>query len=247
MYNAAVVQWSTQRSKKPSLIGCGFESHQPHMKKQSKYKITDNLYRCECGKEFNKSQSLNAHFSHCDYHHECLGTIRKKHYTELHHTIGWELSKSTGEIKEILLKSRKTLKEKYNSGKLTPPFLGKHHSEEFKNHLRELRSQQLKDKNMNLNYSKKACEYINKLNEKNNWHLQHAENDGEVLCLGYWLDGYDKNLNIVFEYDEPKHYIDKENNILRDYDIKHQTRIIEKLKCEFWRYNEYLNLLYRVN
>ena len=76
---------------------------------------------------------------------------------------------------------------------------------------------------------------------------QHAENDGEVLCLGYWLDGYDKNLNIVFEYDEPKHYIDKENNILRDYDIKRQTRIIEKLKCEFWRYNEYLNLLYRVN
>ena len=67
------------------------------------------------------------------------------------------------------------------------------------------------------------------------------------MCLGYWLDGYDKNLNIVFEYDEPKHYIDKENNILRDYDIKHQTRIIEKLKCEFWRYNEYLNLLYRVN
>ena len=31
MYNAAVAQWSTQRSKKPSLIGCGFESHQPHI------------------------------------------------------------------------------------------------------------------------------------------------------------------------------------------------------------------------
>ena len=217
------------------------------MKKQSKYKITDNLYRCECGKEFNKAQSLNAHFSHCDYHHKCLGTIRKGHYTELHHTTGWELSKSADEIKEILSKSRKTLKEKYESGELVSGFKGKHHSEIHKNHLRELRSQQLKDKNMRLNYSKKACEYINKLNEKNNWNLQHAENGGEILCLGYWLDGYDKDLNIVFEYDEPKHYIDKENNILRDYDIKRQKRIINKLNCEFWRYNEYLDLLYKVN
>ena len=167
MCNAAVVQWSTQRSKKPSLIGCGFESHQPHIMKKSIYKIKDNLYRCECGKEFNKSQSLNAHFSHCDYHHKCLGTMRKGHYTELHHTTGWELSKSADEIKEILSKSAKTLKEKYNSGELIPPFLGKHHSEELKNHFRELRSQQLKDKNMRLNYSKKACKYINKLKRLN--------------------------------------------------------------------------------
>ena len=65
--------------------------------------------------------------------------------------------------------------------------------------------------------------------------------------FGYWLDGYDKNLNIVFEYDEPKHYIDKTNNILRDYDIKRQNQIIKKLQCEFWRYNEYLDLLYKVN
>lgn len=29
--HTVVVQWSTQRSKKPSLIGCGFESHQPYI------------------------------------------------------------------------------------------------------------------------------------------------------------------------------------------------------------------------
>ena len=212
-------------------------------KSNSKYKISDNLYRCECGKEFNNYQSLNGHLGHCQIHCDILNKPRNDGHKG---TFYWE-NKTKEEIKEIHLRSTKTLKERYKNGEIIPSFLGKHHSEKLKNHLRELRSQQLKDKDMNLNYSKKACEYINKLNEQNNWNLQHAENGGEVLCLGYWLDGYDKELNIVFEYDEPKHYIDKENNILRDYDIKRQTQIIKKLKCEFWRYNEYLDLLYKVN
>jgi hypothetical protein len=32
------------------------------------YKIGEGNYKCECGKEFLKSQSLNAHFSHCLIH-----------------------------------------------------------------------------------------------------------------------------------------------------------------------------------
>ena len=212
-------------------------------KSNSKYKISDNLYRCECGKEFNNYQSLNGHLCHCQIHCDILNKPRNDTHKG---TCYWE-NKTKEEIKEIHLRSTKTLKERYKNGKIIPSFLGKHVSEENKIHLRELRSQQLKDKNMNLNYSKKACKYIDKLNEENHWNLQHAENGGEILCLGYWLDGYDKNLNIVFEYDEPKHYIDKTNNILRDYDIKRQNQIIKKLQCEFWRYNEYLDLLYKVN
>ena len=37
-------------------------------KSKSKYKIKENLYRCECGREFEKHQSLNVHFSHCLIH-----------------------------------------------------------------------------------------------------------------------------------------------------------------------------------
>ena len=132
-------------------------------KSKSKYKIKDNLYRCECGKEFNNHQSLNAHFGHCDYHHNCLGTVRKKHYTEIHHTTGWELSKTPEEIKILLSKGGETLKRKFANGELIPGFLVKHHTKKKKNNLRELRSQQLKDKNQHLNYSKRGCEYINKL------------------------------------------------------------------------------------
>jgi hypothetical protein len=58
--------------------------------KTSKYKIGENLWECECGKKFNKSQSLNAHLSHCDYHHKCLGTVRKLRPSELKHSNNWE-------------------------------------------------------------------------------------------------------------------------------------------------------------
>ena len=96
-------------------------------------------------------------------------------------------------------------------------------------------------------YSIKGCRYIDKLNEEKHWNLQHAENGGEKRIGCYFLDGYDKDLNIVFEYDEPKHYKDIQNNILQDKDIERQTYIIEQLHCEFWRYNEAMDLLYQVN
>ena len=76
--------------------------------------------------------------------------------------------------------------------------------------------------------------------------MQHAENGGEHKVCGYFVDGYDKELNIVFEYDESRHYKDKINNILNDRDIQRQQNIINELHCEFWRYNEYLDLLYKI-
>lgn len=215
-------------------------------KKVSKYKIEDDLYRCECGKEFNNFQSLNAHLSHCDYHHDYIGTTKRLHTSELNHSMCWE-GKTEEEIKEIKLKAGRTLSQKYKNGELQPSFKGKHHTKEHKQRLREWQNERIKEFGGGANFSEKACEYIDYLNEKNGWNLQHALNGGEITCLGYWLDGYDKDLNIVFEYDEPKHYKDKENNILRDKDIERQNEIIENLHCKFYRYNEYLDLLYEVN
>ena len=60
------------------------------------------------------------------------------------------------------------------------------------------------------------------------------------------VDGYDKEKNIVFEYDEKRHYKDVYNNILKDKDINRQNEIIAKLGCRFFRYNETIDLLYEV-
>ena len=217
--------------------------------KISKYKIGDNLWECECGKQFNKYQSLNAHLSHCDYHHKCKGTERKLRPSELNHSMNWE-NKTEDEIKDIRIKSGKTYSQHIKEDLFKPVFLGKHHTEESKQKIRESTIKYIESlpnyNGIKARYSHKACEYINNLNEQKHWNLQHAENGGEYSICGYFVDGYDKELNIVFEYDEPIHYIDKENNVLKDRDIQRQQNIINKLHCKFWRYNEYLDLLYQI-
>lgn len=59
--------------------------------------------------------------------------------------------------------------------------------------------------------------------------LQHAENGGEfhIKELGYFVDGYSKEKNIVIEYYEPHHNRQVESDNLR------QNEIIEHLGCEF--------------
>ena len=221
-------------------------------KKVSKYKVSDDLYRCECGREFNNSQSLNAHLSYCKLHHSANGSTRKKKPHEKDESghgrmAGWD-SFTEEERCEIALKHGKTYSENQKSGKTKNPWKDKCHTEEEKDKIRKSTIEYLK-KNRNFNgprYNVNACKYIDSINEQFGWQLQHALNGGEYEIDGYFVDGYDKALNIVFEYDEPKHYIDVYNNILRDKDVIRQQSIIEKLHCIFYRYNEKLDLLYRV-
>lgn len=64
-----------------------------------------------------------------------------------------------------------------------------------------------------------------------------------VRVGGYSLDGYDKEKNIVFEYDEPKHTIQYHKNK----DKLREVRIINKLNPnEFWRYDEKNNKMYEI-
>jgi hypothetical protein len=82
----------------------------------------------------------------------------------------------------------------------------------------------------------KACKYFDELNKTNGWSLIHALNGGEYYIkeLGYWIDAYDKNKNIVVEYDEKHHSSSKQ----KEKDLKRMTEIIKYLHCEFLRYNE---------
>lgn len=68
--------------------------------------------------------------------------------------------------------------------------------------------------------------------------LQHAENGGEFYIkeLGFWVDGYSKEKNIVIEYDERHHFND--DGTLNEKDIKRQDEIQKYLNCEFIRISE---------
>lgn len=215
--------------------------------KQSKYKINDNLYRCECGKEFDYYQSLNAHLGHCDIHHAAIGTVRKKHYSELYHSMCWE-NKADEEIKRIHEKRGQTYKRRVQTGEIEIKRCKL--SEETKQKIRKSTIKYIQSISNTANicrYNKQSIAYIDKLNETYNWHLQHAENGGEVQVAGYFLDGYDKDLNIAFEYDESKHYVDAANNVLKEKDIIRQNNIIKQLNCDFYRYNEVTDTLYCVH
>jgi len=82
-------------------------------------------------------------------------------------------------------------------------------------------------------FSIRACEYFDSINKENDWKLQHGLNGGEVYVkdLGYWVDAYDKDKNIVIEYDEGHHNRQKEN------DIRQMNEIKEYLKCRFFRHD----------
>lgn len=216
------------------------------IKVTDKYKVGD-YYVCECGKKFEKPLSLASHFSHCDYHCECIGVIRKLRRNEIEHSMCWN-NKTKEEIEAIHKKSTKTRKNRYDNGELCGTFKGRKHSEESKQKTREstLKFLSTQIKGFKARYNKEACKFIDYLNKQNNWNLQHAENGGEFSINGYFVDGYDKERNIVFEYDEKCHYIDVENNILKQRDLERQKSIKEALNCRFIRYNEKMNILYEI-
>ena len=159
----------------------------------------------------------------------------------------WNKGKTMADDERIA-KYSATRRKAYENGTYIPHSTP--HTEETKEILREKMIEFIKrtgNGEFGQHFSSKGCEYIDKLNEEKGWHLQHALNGGEIEVGGYFLDGYDEKNNIVFEYDEPKHYKDVYNNILKDKDIERQNYIIQKLHCDFYRYNEKMNCLYKVN
>jgi len=88
---------------------------------------------------------------------------------------------------------------------------------------------------MSPNYNSEACKLIDKYGKENNYNFQHAENGGEfhVSGLGYWVDGYDKEKNVVIEIDESFHF--DINGNLNERDVIRQKEITKHLKCEFIR------------
>ena len=204
------------------------------------------IFHCKfCGKETHNKGACAVHENACK-----KNPNRKPHpngdRTYAEGRVAWNKGK-TALTDERILKSCNTRKERLKKGYIT--INGRPHTEKTKSLLRKKMINYIRENGngeFGQHYSIKGCEYIDKLNEENNWNLQHALNGGEVEVDGFFLDGYDKKLNIAFEYDEYKHYQDVYKNILKDKDIKRLEHIINCLNCRFFRYNEKLDLLYEV-
>lgn len=85
------------------------------------------------------------------------------------------------------------------------------------------------------NYNINSIPIIEEYGRVNGYKFQHAENGGEYFVegLGYYLDGYDIENNVVIEIDE-LHHFDKSGNLNKK-DIIRQNKIVEKLNCKFIR------------
>jgi hypothetical protein len=83
-------------------------------------------------------------------------------------------------------------------------------------------------------YNKSSIRLIEEYGKKHGYKFQHAENGGEVHIkeLGYFLDAYDKDKNVVLEIDEDRHFSLGE---LKESDVIRQSEIEQKLKCKFIR------------
>jgi len=76
-----------------------------------------------------------------------------------------------------------------------------------------------------------ACNIIEEYGKQNGYNFQHALNGGEfwIKQLNYWVDGYDKEQNVVIEYNEKHHNHPQQ----KENDIKRKKEIIKILKCKF--------------
>src|SRR3989304_9591541 len=115
--------------------------------------------------------------------------------------------------------------------------LGKHHSEITK---RKMRLSAIKRIETSLgtaipNYNIGACKIIEDYGIANGYNFQRAENGGEfyIKTLGYYVDGYDKDKNVVVKVDE-QHHFDRNGN-LKEKDITRQREIQNFLSCNFIR------------
>lgn len=81
------------------------------------------------------------------------------------------------------------------------------------------------------NFNPQACVLIEEYGKQNGYNFQHALNHGEFYIkeLGYWVDGYDKEKNVVIEFYEEWHRKTKQ----KEKDKKRQELIIKTLNCVF--------------
>ena len=223
---------------------CGFETKSnngfgSHIKQNHKI-TTKNYYdiyvlrgkKVKCKQCDNEASFYNVAKGYRDH---CSKSCSKKYQPN---AVGWTHVKKEGYVP---WNKGKPMSEEYKKNWLNSVRNTRWNSndDEIRKKLRLKFIEKLKliDKKFHPPYSKRGCEYFNKLMEEKKVYIQHAENGGEfhIEELGYWVDGYDKENNTVYEWDGPGHYIKGE---LLEKDKRRQKEIENYLGCNFIRIRE---------
>jgi hypothetical protein len=222
--------------------------------------IRENRHCRSCAaKLVNKPRKIKSFSRRCP---SCNGLLEYSVY----HTWWWankhnQVCRMCGHAGKILTEKTKQKISLATQGEKNPMY-GHHHTEVVKcfisnnNKGNKSKSGQICDINAKMNmrsaaikrikiqgtsrsYNPVACDYMDKITSFSFIHARNSKDEYEFR--GYFADGYDKNKNIWFEYDESYHY--KKDGILKNKDINRMYEIIQYLGCRFIRYNEHTKLL----
>ncbi len=124
--------------------------------------------------------------------------------------------------------------------KISEAQIGRKHTEETKIKQRLSKIKYIEENNGGIRpcHNVKSIEYFTNLELDRGWNGMFAVKNKEFFIkeLGYFIDYYEPNLNIVIEYDEKLHY--NVDGSLKQKDINRMNSIKNLLKCKFFRYNE---------
>lgn len=102
-------------------------------------------------------------------------------------------------------------------------------------HIRRVEQLRLDGYILKPNFNIGACKLIDEYGRKNGYNFQHAMNGGEHLIshLGYWVDGYDKEKNVVVDFYEDNHHHYNKDGTMKEKDLRRIDEIKRYLNCQF--------------
>jgi len=135
---------------------------------------------------------------------------------------------TTDETRDKMSISAKSRLEEYNH------WVGRKHSDSTIKKMKLIGANRIHDNKWHPSFNIGACKIIDEYGKEHGYNFQHALNGGEYFIseLGYWVDGYDKNKNVVIEFYEKAHKYFIEKDEIRINDIK------ECLNCDIIIINE---------
>jgi hypothetical protein len=163
---------------------------------------------------------------------------RKKISDSLIGNIPWNKDKVGIYDDSVIKKISESTRNYYK--KYGHPWTGRNHTDKSKEKMRKSAIKRVIRQGTAVGYNPDSIPIIENFGKENGYNFQHAENGGEFQVPGttFFVDGYDKEKNVVVEFDE-KYHLKEEQQIL---DKKRQDIIGNILKCKFYRIGENNNI-----